>query len=97
LAIGEELKNMKDLKVYEIVKKVPKNANVIYSRWVFKYKRDPYGNIVKRNARIVVKGYTQGFGIDYWETYAPTQKDDSLKILVSISVQWKFIIKTNRY
>jgi len=32
LAIGEELKNMKDLKVYEIVKKVPKNTYVISSK-----------------------------------------------------------------
>jgi len=84
---------MKNLNVYEVVTKVPKNSNIISSRWVFKYKRDPYGNIVKRKARIVAKGYTQRFGIDYWETYAPTLKHDSLRILVAISVQRRFIIK----
>ena len=57
-ALNEELKNMEKLNVFQIVNSVPEGSNVISSRWVFKYKRDSYGNIIKRKARLVAKGYT---------------------------------------
>ena len=57
-ALNEELKNMEKLNVFQIVNSVPEGSNVISSGWVFKYKRDSNGNIIKRKARLVAKGYT---------------------------------------
>ena len=46
-AVNEELKNMEKLNVFQIVNSVPEGSSVISSRWVFKYKRDSNGNIIK--------------------------------------------------
>ena len=84
---------MRKLNVYTIVKSVPNGSNVISSRWVFKYKRDPNGNITKRKARLVAKGYTQEYGVDYKETFAPTLKQDTIRIITVLAVQNNFNIK----
>ena len=92
-AVEEELSNMTNLKVYNIIKYLPSNANVITTRWVFKYKRDSDGRIVKRKARLVARGYTQEPGTDFHNTFAPTLKQDSLRIITSIAVNKNFNIK----
>ena len=77
-SVKEELDNMKRLKVFTVVNTVPSGSNIISSRWVFKYKRDSNGKVIKRKARLVAKGYTQEYGIDYKETFAPTLKHDTI-------------------
>ena len=91
-AVQEELKNMENLKVYEVIKKLPPKSNLITTRWIFKYKKDALGNIYKRKARLVARGFTQQQGIDYNETFAPTLKQDSLRIITAIAVQMDFKI-----
>jgi len=64
-AVDEELNNMKRMKVFTIINKVPKDVNIISTRWVLKYKRNSEGKIVKYKARLVAKGYSQIYGVDY--------------------------------
>jgi len=84
---------MVKLKVFTPIKYVPKHANIISSRWVFKLKRDADGNIIKRKARLVARGFTQQEGIDYFETFSPTLKQDSLRIITALATQKNFKIK----
>jgi len=85
---------MKKLNVFIKVKRVLSGSNIISSRWVFKYKRNDEGKIIGyRNARLVAKGYTQQFGIDYKETFALTLKQDSLRIITALAVQNNFNIQ----
>lgn len=86
-AVKDELNNMKELNVYTIVNTVPKNANVITPKWVFKYKHDANGKISKRKARLVARGYSQKYGIDFTATFSPTLKQDSLRLITSIAAQ----------
>lgn len=51
--------------VWDIVK-TPSNAKLLQTKWVFLIKEDASGNKTKYKARLVVKGYLQEFGIDYW-------------------------------
>ena len=60
---------MKNLNVFNTIKYIPKNANVISSLWIFKYKRNANGEITKRKARLVARGFTQEFGIDFHDTF----------------------------
>ena len=63
---------MKNLNVYKTINSIPENANIISSRWIFKYKKNAQGQITKRKSRLVAKGFTQQFGIDYKDTYILT-------------------------
>lgn len=64
-AVEEELLSMDKYHVWDIVK-TPSNAKLLQTKWVFLIKEDASGNKTKYKARLVVKGYLQEFGIDYW-------------------------------
>ena len=46
-------------KVFKPIEKVPEGANIITSRWVFKYKKNSKGEITMRKSRLVARDYTQ--------------------------------------
>jgi hypothetical protein len=62
-----------------------KDMNVIGSKWVFKKKKNECGELLRYKARLVAKGYDQVEGIDYTETFAPTLKYKSLRIILVLS------------
>jgi len=70
IAIADELRSMAINNVWELVD-CPQGANLVSCKWVFKVKRLPNGNIDKLKARLVARGFTQRYGIDYDETFAP--------------------------
>jgi hypothetical protein len=65
----------------------PRDANIIPSCYVFRRKRNETGNIVRYKARLVIKGFKQQFGVDYIETFAPTVRAPTLRILLSFAAQ----------
>ena len=64
---------------------VPKGAKVLGSKFVFRTKRDQYGHIKQRKARLVAQGFGQRKGIDYKETFAPTVRFTSIRALTAIA------------
>ena len=65
----------------------PPEANIIPIRYVFRRKRNETGKIVRYKARLVVKGFKQQFGVDYVDTFAPTIRASTLRILLSFAAQ----------
>ena len=66
---------------------VPDGVNVVSAGWVFSWKVDKDGNIVKPIARLVARGFSQVHTVDFLETYAPTPAASSVKLLVAIAVK----------
>ena len=65
----------------------PEDKEVIGVKWVYKTKVNSDGSIQKHKARVVVKGYSQHFGIDYNETFAPVARLDTIRALVALVAQ----------
>ncbi|KAE8203689.1 hypothetical protein CF327_g7762 [Tilletia walkeri] len=78
-AFDSELTSLINNKTLEEVV-LPPGAKVVSTKWVCKTKRDADGNFVKHKARLVGRGFTQRYGIDYDETYAPVGRMTSLRI-----------------
>ena len=57
----------------------------VSAKWVFSYKTDKDGLIVKTKARLVAKGFSQVQDVDYFQTFAPTPSSASVKILVAVA------------
>jgi hypothetical protein len=85
-AIDAELTQMEKVNAW-IPVTPPREANIIPSRYVFRRKRNDTGNIVRYKARLVVKGFKQQFGVDYIDTFAPTVRAPTLRILLSFAAQ----------
>lgn len=48
----------------------PKDKTVIGCKWVFTVKYKANGTIERYKGRVVIKDYTQTYGVDYQETFA---------------------------
>jgi len=78
-AMDKEISSMMALKVFEKVLK-PQNVRTIGVRWVYSKKK---GNIFK--ARLVAKGYSQIYGQDFQECFAPVADYDSIRLFLSLA------------
>ena len=82
-----EFKGLVGLNAFEPVDVVPDGVNVVSARWMFAWKVDKGGNIVKPKARLVARGFSQVHTVDFLKTYAPTPAAFSVKLLVAIAVK----------
>ena len=85
-AIQKELKSLKDSGTWRLVKRPP-DANVVDCRWVLRIKKNAAGEIDKYKAQLVARGFTQIYGIDYYETYAPVARLASFRLLMAIAAR----------
>ena len=52
---------------------------------VFKRKRKVDGSIDKYKTRLVIKGYRQTEGLDYFDTYSPMMRISSIRMVLAIA------------
>ena len=61
--------------------------------FIFKRKYTGDTNICfKYKARLVAHGYTQLYGLDYWETYAPVSSSRAIRTLLAIAAANNMIL-----
>ena len=73
------------LETWELVS-APTDAVIVGCHWVITLKYRPDGSVDRYKARFVAKGYTQTYGIDYFETFSPVAQMNSITIMFSIVV-----------
>lgn len=65
---------------------LPPNKELVSCKWIFKLKRDADGNIVQHKARLVARGFTQTFGLDYTDTFSPVVKPVTMRTVIAIVI-----------
>ena len=84
-AMHEELQALDENKTWNIVK-LPHGKKTVGCRWIYKIKHRSDGTIERHKARLVARGFTQTYGEDYKETFAPVAKMNTFRVLVSLAV-----------
>ncbi|GKD64818.1 retrotransposon protein, putative, ty1-copia subclass, partial [Tanacetum coccineum] len=64
----------------------PKGVNIVGFKWVFKLKQNPDGSTDKYKARLVARGFTQQYGIDYQDTFSPVVKPATIRLVLLLAV-----------
>ncbi|GJX99312.1 retrotransposon protein, putative, ty1-copia subclass [Tanacetum coccineum] len=97
-AMNVEMQSMKDNDVWELVE-LPPNAKTVGHKWLFKKKTDMDGAVHTFKSRLVAKGFTQTYGVDYEETFSPVADIRAIRILIAIAAFydyeiWQMDVKT---
>ncbi|CAI7886468.1 unnamed protein product [Closterium sp. NIES-54] len=64
----------------------PPGANIVDGMWIFRVKRPP-GSPPAFKARYVARGFSQGQGVDYFQTFSPTPKMTTHRVLLHVTAQ----------
>ncbi|CAI7831548.1 unnamed protein product [Closterium sp. NIES-54] len=64
----------------------PPGANIVSGMWIFRVKRPP-GSPPVIKARNVARGFSQRQGVDYFQTFSPTPKMTTLRVLLHVAAQ----------
>lgn len=91
-AMETEIQALQKNKTWILVKPPPGRL-LVDCKWIFKSKEDEKGNEVKKKARLVARGFSQKYGIDYEETYSPVMKMSTLRLLLAIACTKSYKVK----
>lgn len=80
-----EINDLKKNNTWQLVKRYDK-SDVVDCRWVYKLKHQTDGS-VKYKARLVARGFSQVYGENYWDTYAPVVKSSTIRMLMACAVE----------
>ncbi|CAI7834568.1 unnamed protein product [Closterium sp. NIES-53] len=64
----------------------PPGANIVSGMWIFRVKRLP-GSVLAFKARYVARGFSQRQGVDFFQTFSPTPKMTTLRVLLHVAAQ----------
>ena len=85
-AMETEMRSLKDNEVWELVE-LPAERKTVGSKWVYKVKTGADGSVECYKASLVAQGFNQMYRTDYDETFCPVVRQESLRVLLALSVQ----------
>ncbi|CAI7868475.1 unnamed protein product [Closterium sp. NIES-53] len=80
-----EMASLKSTRTY-IDALPPSGANIVDGMWILRVKRQP-GSPRAFKERYVARGFNQRQGVDYFQTFSPTPKMTTLRVLLHVAAQ----------
>ena len=90
-AMNDGVKLLQDNDSWNLVRP-PTDRDDIPGKCVYIVKLRPSGHVDKYKARYVAKGFKKVEGMDYFETFAPTCKPETFRILLQLSAKQGYVM-----
>ena len=86
-AMETEMTSLRENHVWDLVK-LPVGKKTVGNKWVYKVKTGADGSVQRYKARLVAQSFTQQYGTDFDETFCPVVRQESLQLLMALSVRY---------
>ncbi|GJS80735.1 retrovirus-related pol polyprotein from transposon TNT 1-94 [Tanacetum coccineum] len=83
-AIKSEIESILQNHTWELVD-LPPGCKPLGYKWIFKKKMKADGTVDKYKARVVIQGFRQREGLDYFDTYSPVTRITSIRMILAIA------------
>ncbi|GKA92339.1 zinc finger, CCHC-type containing protein [Tanacetum coccineum] len=90
-AINDEMDSIMGNNTWMLVD-LPQGCKPLSCKWIFKRKLKVDGTIEKFKARLVIQGFRQKLGIDYFDTYASVARISTIRLLIAMASIHNLII-----
>ncbi|GKA47287.1 zinc finger, CCHC-type containing protein [Tanacetum coccineum] len=90
-AINDEMYSIMGKNTW-VLADLPPGCKPLGCKWIFKRKLKVDGTIEKFKARLVIQGFKQKSGIDYFDTYAPVARISTIRLLIAMASIHNLII-----
>ena len=87
-AMNEEIQALKRNQTWKLVSP-PKEGTIVGSKWTYKRKEDSAEGTIKYKARLVAKGFSQKYGTDYDEVFAPVVRMATIRTILTVAGERK--------
>ena len=67
---------------------LPIEKKAIGFHWVFAVKFNPDGSVTRLKVRLVAKGYTQTYGVDYFDNFSVVAKLTFVRLFISLAASY---------
>ena len=86
----EEIEALNKNETWKLVPK-PEKCEPVTCKWVYRLKKRSNGTIDRFKARLVARGFSQNYGLDYEETFSLVAKIVTVRSLISLMAfkDWK--------
>jgi hypothetical protein len=85
--MDHEMKTLEGTRTWKTVLRPP-GKNIVSSKWVFKIKQKADESIDKYKAWVVARGFTQIYGVNYFDTFSLVTCLASFRVLMALTVHF---------
>ena len=89
-AMDEEIETLQKNETFSL-SELPKDKTAVGGKWVYAIKGNKESPVYK--ARYVARGFSQVEGIDFTETFSPTARMESIRMLIQLAIQNDWLLQ----